>query len=29
MGRAIRERFDGLVDFDAEAERIHALLVDE
>jgi hypothetical protein len=29
MGRAIRERFDGLVDYDAEAERIHALLVDE
>jgi hypothetical protein len=29
MGRAIRDRFDELVDYDAEAERIHALLVDE
>ena len=29
MGRAIRERFDEIVDFDEEAERIRALLVDE
>lgn len=28
MGRAIRDRFDELVDFAAEAEQIHALLVD-
>jgi len=29
MGRAIRDRFDELVDFEAEAEQIHALLVEE
>jgi hypothetical protein len=27
MGRAIRERFDELVDYDAEAEQIRELLV--
>ena len=29
MGRAIRDRFDELVDYQAEAEQIHSLLVDE
>ena len=29
MGRAIRDRFDELVDYEAEAEQIRALLVEE
>ena len=28
MGRAIRDRFESLVDYDEEAEQIRALLVD-